>query len=72
VVGGATLFALDCDMPTDFVAGFPNEGEAINAPAARQLMKSKRLVFMNVSSSFIPPSELLQSILSRRDRRARS
>jgi hypothetical protein len=39
-------------MPADFFAGLPNEGEAINAPAARQLMKSKRLVFMNISSSF--------------------
>src|SRR5438477_8910081 len=39
-------------MPADFFAGFPNEGEAINAPAVRQLMKSKRLVFMNISSSF--------------------
>jgi hypothetical protein len=39
-------------MPADFFAGLPNEGEAINAPAARQLMKNKRLVFMNISSSF--------------------
>jgi hypothetical protein len=39
-------------VPADFFAGFPNEGEAINAPAARQATKSKRLVFMNISSSF--------------------
>src|SRR5205823_5242077 len=39
-------------MLADFFAGLPNEGEAINAPAARQLMKSKRLVFMNISSYF--------------------
>jgi hypothetical protein len=43
---------LDCDVPADFFAGLLNEGEAINAPAARQLMKSKRLVLMNISSSF--------------------
>jgi hypothetical protein len=48
VVCGATLFALDCDTPADFFAGLAKEGEAINAPAARQLMKSKRLVFMNI------------------------
>jgi len=42
----------DCDMPADFFAGLPNEGEAINAPAARQLIKSKRLVFINISSYF--------------------
>jgi len=51
VICGATLFVLDRDVPADFFAGFPNEGEAIKAPAARQLMKSKRLVFMNISSS---------------------
>jgi hypothetical protein len=39
-------------MPADFFAGLPNEGEAINAPAARQLMKSKPFVFINISSSF--------------------
>jgi len=39
-------------MLADFFAGLPNEGEAINAPAARQLMKSKPLVFMNISSCF--------------------
>jgi hypothetical protein len=39
-------------MPADFFTGLPNEGEAINAPAARQLMKNKPLVFMNISSSF--------------------
>src|SRR6476660_3611246 len=39
-------------MPADFFAGLPNEGEAINAPAARQLIKSKRLVFINISSVF--------------------
>jgi hypothetical protein len=39
-------------MPADFFAGLPNEGEAIKAPAARQLTKNKRLVFMNNSSSF--------------------
>jgi hypothetical protein len=39
-------------MPADFFAGLPNEGEAINAPAARQLIKSKRLVFINISPVF--------------------
>jgi len=43
---------LDCDVPADFFAGLLNEGEAINAPAASQLMKNKRLVLMNISSSF--------------------
>jgi hypothetical protein len=51
-VCGAILFVLDCDTPADFFVGLPNEGEAINAVAARQLMKSKRLFFMNISSSF--------------------
>jgi hypothetical protein len=59
-------------MPADFFAGLPNEGEAINAPAARQLMKSKRLVFMNISSSFDSRREPSQSILSRRDGHARN
>jgi hypothetical protein len=52
VVCGATLVILDCDIPADFFAGLPNEGEAITAPAARQLIKSKRLVFINISSCF--------------------
>jgi hypothetical protein len=39
-------------MPADFLAGLPNEGEAITAPAARQLIKSTRLVFINISSCF--------------------
>jgi hypothetical protein len=39
-------------MPADFFAGLPNEGEAINAAAARQLIKSKGLVFINISSCF--------------------
>jgi hypothetical protein len=41
-------------VPADFFAGFPNVGEAINAPAAKQLMKSKCLVLMNISSLLIP------------------
>jgi hypothetical protein len=60
------------DVPADFFAGLPNEGEAINAPAARQLMKSKRLVFMSISSSFYSVVRAAQSILSRRDGRARN
>src|SRR5260370_38274925 len=62
VVCGATLFALDCDVPADFFAGLPNEGEAINAPAARQLMKNKRLVFTNI----FPPLLILSSELSQK------
>jgi hypothetical protein len=60
-------------MLADFFAGLPNEGEAINAPAARQLMKNKRLVFMNMFPPLlIPSSELSQRIPSRRDGHARN
>jgi hypothetical protein len=51
VVCGAIRFDVD---PEDFFAGLPIAGDAINAPAAKQLMKSKPLVFMNFSSSLIP------------------
>jgi hypothetical protein len=58
-------------MPADFFAGLPNEGETINAPAARQLMKSKRLVFMNISSLFDSVARAApKRILSRRHGRA--
>jgi hypothetical protein len=55
-------------MPADFFAGLPNEGEAITAPAARQLIKSTRLVFINISSCFDSlVTAAPQSIPSRRD-----
>jgi hypothetical protein len=41
-------------MPADFFAGLANEGEAINAPAARQLIKSKRLFFIDIPPVLIP------------------
>jgi hypothetical protein len=43
VVCGAILFDFDTE---DFFAGLPIAGDAINAPAARQLTKIKPLVFM--------------------------
>jgi hypothetical protein len=45
----------DIDLPADFFAGFANEGDAINAPAARQLMKIKPLLFMNSFLLFVFP-----------------
>jgi hypothetical protein len=45
----------DIDLPADFFAGFANEGDAINAPAARQLMKINPLLFMNFFAPFIFP-----------------
>jgi hypothetical protein len=59
-------------MPADFFAGLPNEGEAINAPAARQLIKSKRLVFINISSFFDSVVTAAQNIRSRLDGHARN
>jgi hypothetical protein len=43
VVCGLIRFDFDAE---DFFAGLPIAGDAINAPAARQLMKIKPLVFM--------------------------
>jgi len=46
VVCVAFRFDFDIDASSDFFAGLPNAGDAINAPAARQLMKTKPFVFM--------------------------
>jgi hypothetical protein len=46
---------LDIDLPADLFAGFADEGDAINAPAARQLIKIKPLLFMNFFPPFIFP-----------------
>jgi hypothetical protein len=43
VVCGAVRFDFDTE---DFFAGLPIAGAAINAPAAKQLTKTKPLVFM--------------------------
>jgi hypothetical protein len=43
VVCGAVRFDFDTE---DFFAGLPIAGAAINAPAAKQLIKTKPLVFM--------------------------
>jgi hypothetical protein len=43
VVCGAVRFDFDIE---DFFAGLPIAGDAINAPAAKQLTKIKPLVFM--------------------------
>jgi hypothetical protein len=50
-------FDFDVDPSADFFSGFPSAGEAINAPTARQLMKIEPLVFMTLSSLFIPISQ---------------
>ncbi len=49
--------AIRCDRdecPADFFTGLLNAGETINALAARQLTKTKRLVFINISSLYNP------------------
>jgi hypothetical protein len=53
VVRGAIGCGRDFDVVTDFFCGAPNTGNAINAVAAKQLIKPKRLVFMNVFSPFL-------------------
>jgi hypothetical protein len=52
VVRGATRVDFDTEVLVDFFAGFFSElasaGDAINAPAAKQLMKTKGLIFISI------------------------
>jgi hypothetical protein len=59
----------DIDLPADLFAGLANAGDAINAPAARQLIKTNPLLFMILSSLFIPIStkRAVPSLLGTRD-----
>jgi hypothetical protein len=52
VVRGAIRCGRDFDVATDFFCGAPSTGAAINAVAAKQLIKRKRLVFMTYFSPF--------------------
>jgi len=47
----------DVDVPADFFSGLPKAGDAISAPAARQVIKTNPFVFMILSSLFIPISQ---------------
>jgi hypothetical protein len=71
VVCGATLFDVDVD---DFFAGLPIVGDAINAPAAKQLMKINPLVFIPFPPVVISLSDswLLNIADASRDARKRS
>jgi hypothetical protein len=51
VVRGDVRWCRDCEVATDFFFGAPNTGNAINAVAAKQLIKPKRLVF---TTYFLP------------------
>jgi len=48
VVCGAIRFGFDTEASADFFAGLPDAGDAINAPAAKQLMKTKGLIFISI------------------------
>src|SRR5215510_11727072 len=47
------LFGFDFEAVADFFSGSPEAGDAINAAAATQLIKTKPLIFM-ILSSFLP------------------
>jgi hypothetical protein len=64
-------FGFDVDASPDFFSGFPSAGEAINAPTARQLRKIEPLVFMILSSLFIPISQSAAQVFAGRDANAR-
>jgi hypothetical protein len=47
-------FGFEVDASADFFSDFPSAGEAINAPATKQLMKIDPLGFMILSSLIFP------------------
>ena len=64
VVRGAIRCGRDFDVATDFFCGAPSAGKAINAVAAKQLIKPNPLLFMTYS--FL--SNILVIALPRRNR----
>jgi hypothetical protein len=57
VVREAIRWGFDADVAIDFLCTSPSAGDAINAAAARQLMKTKRLVFIIFAPFYLSISQ---------------
>src|SRR2546425_11868663 len=70
VVCGDVRFGFDVDVPADFFSGLPKAGDAISAPAARQVIKTNPFVFMILSSLYFNFTERCPKYSRAADRNA--